>query len=114
MSLIALQSCAPSGDSSGTVYYDPSPNLDEEDPCVALSERLMAAAEEGDVATLRALTADLEECSGSGQVGVVLGPSGAVSMGLSLVYWLVPIVVAVVIGNAIYDALRTIVRRRKD
>jgi len=35
-------------------------------------------------------------------------------VGLSLVYWVVPIVVAVVIGNAIYDALRTIVRRRND
>ena len=114
LSSVAFLSCAPTGESSGPVYYAPSPNLDEEDPCVAVYERFMAATEEGDVATLRALTADWEECSGPGQVGVVLGPSGAVGRGLNLVYWVGPIVVAVVIGNAIYDALRTIVRRRND
>ena len=72
-SSVAFLSCAPTGESSGPVYYAPSPNLDEEDPCVAVCERFMAATEAGDVATLRALTADWEECSGPGQVGVVLG-----------------------------------------
>lgn len=114
LSPVAYQSCALTSGSS-EVYYDPSSNSpDEDDPCVAVYERFMTASEEGDVLTLNALAADLEECSGPGQVGVVLGPSGAVGVGLSLVYWVIPVVVAVVIGNAIYDALRTIVRRKND
>jgi len=43
------------------------------DPSVAVSERLMAATEEGDVTPLRVLTADLDECSGPGQVGGCTG-----------------------------------------
>lgn len=90
-----------------------SSNIDEDDPCVAALDHFMAATEEGaDVATLNALAAEFDECGGPRHVGMVMGPSGVFAIGLSLLYWVVPIVVAVVIGNAIYDALRTIFRRR--
>lgn len=113
---LSLVACVAGSDSNGTVRYDTSFDLDEDDPCVEVYERLMAATEEGgEVATLNALAAELEECSGPGRgVGVVMGPSGVAGVGFSLLYMVVPIVVAVVIGNAIYDALRSIVRRRND
>ena len=112
---LSLVACVAGNDSSGMVQYDPSVDLDEDDPCVEVYQRLMTATEGGgDVATLNALAAELEECSGPGQVGVVMGPSGLAAVGFSLLYMVVPIVVAVVIGNAIYDALRSIIRRRND
>ena len=87
LSLVAYQSCVPTGDSSGTVIYDPSSNPDEDDPCVAALERYVAATEEGaDVATLTALATGLDECSGPGQLGMVMGPSGVLAVGLSLLY----------------------------
>lgn len=92
---LAYQSCALTSGSSGTVYHDPPPNLDEEsrrassttgergraapnDPCVAIYERLMVAAtEEGvDIATVSVLAAEAEECSGPGEVRVLVDEAG--------------------------------------
>ena len=112
LSLVAYRSGGIS-DSSAAVIYDPSSNVEEDDPCVAALERYLAATEEGaDLAKLNALAAELNECVGPAEVGMVMGPSGVFAIGLSLLYWVVPIVVAVVIGNAIYAALRTIFRRQ--
>ena len=121
LSMVAFESCALTSGSSGTayhdgaVYYDPSSNPDEEDSCVAAYERFMAATEAGaDGATMNALLTELEECSGPGEVGVIMGTTGLGAVGVSLLYWVLPLVVAVIIGNAIYDVLRRIVRRRRD
>ena len=91
---VAYDSCVLTSGSSGTVYHDPPYNLDEEsrrvssstgervraapnDPCVVVHERLMAATEEGvDIATLSALAAEAEECSGPGEVRVMVDEAG--------------------------------------
>lgn len=91
---LSLVACVAGRDSSETVYHDPPSNLDEEsrrassstgervraapnDPCVAVYERLMAATEEGvDIATVSALAAEAQECSGPGEVRVMVDEAG--------------------------------------